>query len=106
MVGFRCCYRVELAGGCQDQEFEVETAPVQFTCDAGCTYDLKNDKCLCSAGTVAECPSGLSKCSIAGGHVIGTVSKRQPIPASLDVQQAAMFTIASAAPTAEHSSVF
>lgn len=52
--------------GCVAQEFEIETVSVQFECEAGCTYDLKNDNCLCSKGAVADCPAGLTKCSIAG----------------------------------------
>ncbi len=58
--------RVELTATCQEPEFEVQTAPVQFECESGCTFDLKNDKCLCNPGIAAACPAGKTKCSISG----------------------------------------
>lgn len=47
----------------------TDTVPVKYECDSGCTYDLKQDKCLCAPGTVEECPAGLTKCSIGGKGV-------------------------------------
>uniref|UniRef100_A0A383WN47 Uncharacterized protein n=1 Tax=Tetradesmus obliquus TaxID=3088 RepID=A0A383WN47_TETOB len=46
------------------QQFTVDTMPAKVECDKGCTYDLKQDKCLCAPGTVEDCPAGTTKCSI------------------------------------------
>lgn len=64
----KCCKEVA-AETCQDQEFTVEVVYPDIECEKGCTYDLKADKCLCSAGTVSDCPAGLTKCSINGKGV-------------------------------------
>ncbi|WIA44628.1 hypothetical protein OEZ86_007345 [Tetradesmus obliquus] len=46
------------------QQFTVDSVPAKVECDKGCTYDLKQDKCLCAPGTVEDCPAGTTKCSI------------------------------------------
>jgi hypothetical protein len=40
------------------QQFTVDSVPAKVECDKGCTYDLKQDKCLCAPGTVEDCPGG------------------------------------------------
>ena len=40
-----------------------------MSCEAGCTYDLKLDACLCKPGTPMACPTGRTKCSISGKGV-------------------------------------
>lgn len=46
------------------QQFTMDSVPAKVECGKGCTYDLKQDKCLCAPGTVEDCPAGTTKCSI------------------------------------------
>ncbi|KAF8055286.1 hypothetical protein HT031_006812 [Scenedesmus sp. PABB004] len=61
----KCCKDEEAASVCVDVPMTVEVKPVEVECEAGCSLNAAQ-QCVCDAGTVADCPSGLTKCSIAG----------------------------------------